>query len=323
MTQQESVELPDYSLVSWRRAGDSNYTGGLVLDGHVWSLADVPAIEGDIIRACLLANVAGTERLADVVTTNNPAEPIPLDAIELGPPVPNPDKILCLGLNYLAHIQESRVDVPAAPVIFSKFRNSLVGPNDPVVLPRVSTEIDFEGELAVVIGRKAKHIDRDEALEYVAGYSVFNDVSARDIQLRTSQYTAGKALDTFAPMGPGLVPAALIPNPQDLMITTTISGEVRQQDSTSLMIFGVAETIAYLSSLMTLEPGDIIATGTPAGVGYGEEPPRYLKAGDVVEITIPGIGTLRNPMVAEDAASSGQNSPNETGVNEVASAGTW
>lgn len=323
MIPQESVDLPNYSLVSWRRAGDTNFTGGMVHQGLVWSLADVPEIEGDIIRACLLANEAGAERLGEVVTSNNPAEPIPLDAVELGPPVPRPDKLLCLGLNYVAHAHEANVDVPAAPVVFSKFRNCLVGANDPVVMPRVSTEIDFEGELAVVIGRRAKHVERDQALEYVAGYSVFNDVSARDVQLRTSQYTAGKAIDTFGPMGPGLVPAVLVPDPQDLMITTTVSGELRQHESTSLMIFGVAETIAYLSSLMTLEPGDIIATGTPAGVAYGQETPRYLTAGDVVEVTIGGIGTLRNPVVAESSASSTRSLQNETGINEVASAGTW
>lgn len=323
MIPQESVELPDYSLVSWRRAGESNFTGGLVHQGLVWSLADVPEIDGDIIRASLVANDAGTEHLAELVTKDNPTEPIALDAVELGPPVPTPDKILCLGLNYLAHAHEAGLEAPAAPVIFSKFRNSLIGPNDSVVMPRVSTEIDFEGELAVVIGRRAKHVERDQALEYVAGYSVFNDVSARDVQLRTSQYTSGKALDTFGPMGPGLVPAVLVPDPQNLIITTTVSGEIMQQDSTSLMIFDVAETIAYLSNLMTLEPGDIIATGTPAGVGMKQEPPRYLTAGDVVEITIPGIGTIRNPVVAEDTAHSDQSNPNETGLNEVASAGTW
>lgn len=312
MIPQESVEIPDYCLVSWRRAGDSDFTGGLVHQGLVWSLDKVPEIEGDVIRACLLAQEAGTERLAKLVTGDNQADPIPLEAVELGPPIPAPDKILCLGLNYTDHADEADLEAPPVPLIFSKFRNSLVGPHDQVVLPRSSQEIDFEGELAVVIGRRAKHIEPDQALEYVAGYSVFNDVTARDIQLRTSQWTSGKALDTFAPMGPGLVPAALVPNPQNLIITTTVNGEIMQQDTTAHMIFDVAGTIAYLSTLMTLEPGDVIATGTPAGVGFKQEPPRFLAPGDVVEVTIPGIGTIRNPIVTESTARSDRNHKVET-----------
>lgn len=323
MIPRKSVELPDYSLVSWRRAGESNFTGGLVHQRRVWSLAEVPEIEGDVIRACLLAQEAGTERLAELVTGDNRADPVPLAAVELGPPVPRPDKILCLGLNYLDHAHEAGFEAPPAPVIFSKFRNSLVGPNDPVVLPRVSKEIDFEGELAVVIGRRAKYVEPERALEYVAGYSVFNDITARDIQVRTSQWTSGKALDTFGPMGPGLVPAVLVPDPQDLMITTTVNGEIMQQDSTDHMVFDVAGIIAYLSTLMTLEPGDVIATGTPAGVGFKQEPPRYLTSGDLVEVSISGIGTIRNRMVTEGAATSDRSHQNDTGLNEVASAGTW
>ena len=222
--------------------------------------------------------------------------------VELGPPLARPDKILCLGLNYTDHASEAGFEAPTVPIIFSKFRNCLVGPRGSIVMPRASHEIDFEGELAVVIGRAAKYVDEADALSYVAAYSVFNDVTARDLQLRTSQWISGKALDTFAPMGPGLVPAGLVPDPQDLMIRTTVNGKVMQHDSTKHMIFGVAHTIAYLSTLMTLVPGDVIATGTPAGVGFKQEPPRFLSAGDVVEVTIPGIGTIRNPVVTETEA---------------------
>lgn len=321
MIPQESVELPDYSLVSWRRSGDDDFTAGLVHQGLVWSLAGVPGIDGDVIRACLLAQESGVDHLAGVVTGSDVAESVSLDLVELGPPVPRPQKILCLGLNYQAHADGSGFEVPPVPVFFAKFQNGLVGAAGEIVIPRVSKDIDYEGELAVVIGRQAKHVQKDQALEYVAGYSVFNDVSARDLQLQTSQWTAGKALDTFAPMGPGLVPAALISDPQNLMITTKLNGEVMQRETTGSMIFGVAETIAFISSVMTLEPGDIIATGTPAGVVFEQDHKRYLKAGDEVEVSIEGLGTIRNPVVAESTTPS--INQNETGLNEVASAGTW
>jgi len=225
---------------------------------------------------------------------------IPLKAVELGPPIPNPDKIICLGLNYPEHAKEFNVDIPPAPTIFAKFRNALCGPVSPIVLPRVSAQIDYEGELAVVIGRRCKDISERNALMYVAGYTIINDVSARDLQMQTSQWTAGKTLDTFAPMGPGIVPAADIPDPQDLEITTRVNGVTLQRGNTGEMIFPVARTIAFLSSLMTLEPGDLIATGTPSGVGFRRNPPLFLKAGDVVEVEIRGIGVIRNPVVGPE-----------------------
>jgi 2-keto-4-pentenoate hydratase/2-oxohepta-3-ene-1,7-dioic acid hydratase in catechol pathway len=184
-------------------------------------------------------------------------------------------------------------------IFFSKFRNALVGPFDPIVLPTISQQVDYEGELAVVIGTPGKHIAVDDALAHVAGYAVMNDVSARDLQLQTSQWIAGKTLDTFAPLGPGIVPSSLIPDPQDLRLETRVNGTVVQSDSTASMVFSVAETIAFLSSIMTLRPGDIIATGTPAGVGFKREPPLYLQAGDVVEVEIEGVGTIQNPVVRD------------------------
>jgi acylpyruvate hydrolase len=226
---------------------------------------------------------------------------IPLDALELGPPVPDPEKIICMGVNYRAHAAEAQQELPAAPMFFAKFRNSLTGPTSPILLPSVSRQIDYEGELVVIIGTRCKAIAAQDALQYVAGYTIMNDVSARDLQMQTSQWMAGKALDTFAPMGPGIVPASDIPDPQALLLTTRVNGQVVQHASTATMIFSVATTIAFLSSLMTLEPGDIIATGTPSGVGFKRTPPLFLQAGDVVEVAIEGIGHLRNPVLRTES----------------------
>ncbi len=222
-----------------------------------------------------------------------------LDAVELGPPIPDPEKILCLGLNYPEHAAEAQAEIPPVPTFFAKFRNSLVGPTSPVILPAFSHFIDYEGELVAVIGRRCKHVTEQEALASVAGYTICNDVSARDLQIQTSQWTAGKAIDTFAPMGPGIVFAADIPDPQALTLTTRVNGEVVQRESTSQMIFSVAAAIAFLSSFMTLEPGYLIATGTPSGIGARRQPPLFLRAGDIVEVEIEPIGMIRNQMVAE------------------------
>jgi 2-keto-4-pentenoate hydratase/2-oxohepta-3-ene-1,7-dioic acid hydratase in catechol pathway len=228
--------------------------------------------------------------------TANVRREIPPDIV-FGPPVPDPDKILCVGLNYREHARESGLEVPSVPVVFAKFRNSLIGPGAAIQLPAVSQQVDYEGELAVVIGSRCKNISAADSLSVVAGYSAFNDVSARDLQLQVSQWTTGKAIDTFAPMGPGLIPAHLVPEPQKLELITRLNGEVVQQSSTADMIFSVAEIIAYLSRSMTLEPGDIIATGTPSGVGFKREPPLFLKPGDVVEVEISSIGLLSNPVI--------------------------
>ncbi len=221
---------------------------------------------------------------------------VPLDQVELGPPVPDPDKILCLGLNYRDHAAEAGQALPSVPMFFAKFRNCLIGPENAIELPRVSTQVDYEGELAVVIGRRCKDVPEREALQCVAGYTIMNDVSARDLQMQTSQWTAGKALDTFAPLGPGIVPATSVANPQALTLTTRLNGAVVQHASTADMIFPVARIIAFLSSLMTLMPGDIIATGTPAGVGFKRNPPLFLQDGDYVEIEIEDLGRLGNPV---------------------------
>lgn len=221
----------------------------------------------------------------------------PIEEVEIGPPVPNPGKIICLGLNYNEHAAELLMDVPGVPTLFAKFRNALGSPSGPVVLPKISTQIDYEGELVVVVGTKCREVAENQALSCVAGYTIMNDVSARDLQMQTSQWTAGKTLDTFAPMGPGIVPASEIPDPQTLQITTRVNGITLQNGNTCDMIFPVARTIAFLSSLMTLEPGDLIATGTPSGVGFKRKPPIFLKAGDIVEVEIERIGKIRNHVV--------------------------
>jgi 2-keto-4-pentenoate hydratase/2-oxohepta-3-ene-1,7-dioic acid hydratase in catechol pathway len=224
-----------------------------------------------------------------------------LDELVVAPPVPDPEKVLCVGFNYAEHVSEMAVERPSAPNVFAKFRNSLIGSGHQIVLPGVSTEIDYEGELAAVIGHQCRGVEEEDALRYVGGYTILNDVTARDLQFGTSQWTLGKAVDTFAPVGPVLTTADEIPDPQSLNLTTRLNGEIVQKSSTGAMIFSVAQIIAALSAVMTLEPGDIISTGTPSGVGWKRVPPRFLTAGDVVEVEISGIGILCNEVVNGDS----------------------
>jgi 2-keto-4-pentenoate hydratase/2-oxohepta-3-ene-1,7-dioic acid hydratase in catechol pathway len=201
-------------------------------------------------------------------------------------------------LNYRDHAEETGMSAPPAPIVFAKFRNSLAGPADPIVLPDASEAVDYEAELAVVIGRRCRGVEADEALDYVAGAMAFNDVSARDLQMQTDQWTMGKAIDTFAPCGPALVFMDEIDDLQDLRVEARVNGETCSPGSTASMIFSVAEIIAFISRVMTLEPGDIIATGTPPGVGFSRTPPLLLAPDDLVEVAIEGIGRLANPAVA-------------------------
>jgi 2-keto-4-pentenoate hydratase/2-oxohepta-3-ene-1,7-dioic acid hydratase in catechol pathway len=221
---------------------------------------------------------------------------VPVELALLGPPIPDPEKIICLGLNYASHAAEAGFKPPAVPILFAKYRNSLTGPTGPIRLPGLSREIDYEGELAAVIGRRGRDIPAGRALEHVAGYMAFHDVSARDLQMQTGQWLAGKALDSFAPCGPALV-IGEIDDPQNLELSTRLNGERVQHSNTRHMIFSVADTVAFISRLMTLEPGDIIATGTPEGVGFKRNPPVFLKDGDVVEVEVERIGVLRNPVI--------------------------
>lgn len=224
------------------------------------------------------------------------------EAVRLGPVVPAPRKVICIGLNYRDHAAESGSPVPDRPVVFSKFPTAVVGPEEPVVLPPTSEKVDYEAELAVVIGRRAKRVPRERAFEYVLGYANFNDVTARDFQFGDGQWQRGKSCDTFGPIGPWIVMRDAVADPHRLGIALRLNGATMQSSSTSNMIFGVPELIAFLSETITLEPGDIIATGTPPGVGFARKPPVFLKPGDVMEVEVEGLGVLRNPVVAADHA---------------------
>jgi 5-carboxymethyl-2-hydroxymuconate isomerase len=210
-----------------------------------------------------------------------------------------PGKIVAIGLNYLDHIRESNLPQPARPLVFAKFPSSVTGPGDPIVVdPELTTQVDWEVELGVVVGRRMRDVAVDTALEYVFGYTVCNDVSARDVQFSESQWTRGKSFDTFCPVGPVVVTADEIPDPQALALGTRVNGEAMQDSSTGEMLFGVAELLAFCSRSFTLEPGDLLLTGTPWGCGYFMDPPRALRVGDIVECEIERIGVLRNPVAA-------------------------
>jgi 2-keto-4-pentenoate hydratase/2-oxohepta-3-ene-1,7-dioic acid hydratase in catechol pathway len=223
----------------------------------------------------------------------------PLNEVKLLSPVTDPEKIICIGLNYHDHVIESNMQVPKVPVLFPKYNNCLTGHGDDVVIPHEVTQCDYEVELAVVIGKTAKRVSKETAMDYVFGYTVLNDVSARDIQLNEPQWTRGKAIDGFAPMGPWIVTTDEIENPGELGISLKLNGVTMQNSNTRELIFDIPYLVSFLSNTITLQPGDIISTGTPPGVGMGKKPQVWLKPGDVVEATIKGIGTLRNTFVAD------------------------
>jgi 2-keto-4-pentenoate hydratase/2-oxohepta-3-ene-1,7-dioic acid hydratase in catechol pathway len=223
----------------------------------------------------------------------------PAATTKLLAPIPDPPKIICIGLNYRDHAAETGAAIPRDPVLFSKFTTALIGPEEPIVLPPVSHKVDYEAELVLVIGKKGRFIPREQAREHLAGYTVGHDVSARDWQLEKDgkQWLAGKTFDTFAPIGPYLVPAHEIPDPHELGIRLRLNGQTMQDSNTRQMIFRAEDLVAYISQVVTLQPGDLIFTGTPPGVGVARKPPVWLKGGDVVEVEIDGLGVLRNPVV--------------------------
>lgn len=218
--------------------------------------------------------------------------------VRLGCPLCRPSKIICLGLNYLDHNEESGFEKPQRPILFSKTPNALTGPFDPIMLPQSCDQIDWEVELAVVIGRTGKRIAAEDALDYIAGFSVLNDVSGRQAQFSDSQWFRGKSFDTFAPMGPALVTIDEIENFQNLKLTARVNGKIMQDGNSADMIFDIPTIIAFISQDITLWPGDIISTGTPSGVGIFRDPPVLLKAGDVVECRVENVGTIRNTIEA-------------------------
>jgi len=213
-------------------------------------------------------------------------------------PVPRPGKLVCIGLNYKDHAEESGLALPKTPVVFSKFSSCVIAPGEPIVIPPSSEKVDYEAELAVVIGRRASRVKADRAYDYVLGYTALNDVSARDFQFGDGQWQRGKSCDTFAPMGQTIVTTDEIPDPHTLRITLTLNGAVMQDSNTSQLIFRVPELIEFITASITLEPGDVIATGTPAGVGFARKPPVFLKPGDQVEVGIERIGGIGNPIAA-------------------------
>jgi len=224
---------------------------------------------------------------------------IKLSNVKMLAPVPSPPKIICLGLNYRDHAAEQNASLPDEPIIFMKPRTAVIGSEEPIVKPAFVKQLDYEAELAVVIGKRGKNITVEDAKDHIFGYTCFNDVSARDIQFKDKQWTRGKSFDTFAPMGPCLTTADQIGDPTNLWIRTRINGELRQNSSTHNMVFNVYQIVHQLSRVMTMEPGDIIATGTPAGVAFAMKPkPKFLSPGDVVEIEIENIGKLKNPVIA-------------------------
>ncbi len=242
------------------------------------------------------------ERVTRWVQNAPGGETLDLASVKLSAPIPRPPKIICIGLNYLDHAAESKMTIPDVPTVFAKFPTAVTGPGHPIVLPRNSTKPDYEAELAVVIGQGGRHIPEEKWRDHVFGYTCFNDVSARDFQMATSQWMMGKTFDTFAPFGPAIVTADEVEDPHNLEISLELNGETMQRSNTSEMIFRIPRLIAHLSSVFTLEPGDIIATGTPPGVGFAQKPPRWLHGGDVVTVRISGVGELTNPVMSEPLA---------------------
>ncbi len=257
--------------------------------------ADLQALLTEAART----EVGGRDSLAAGFAESAGSVALPLEAVCLLAPILTPGKIVCIGLNYRDHAAETGVSVPEEPVLFAKFANSVIGPGAPIMVPRVARRVDYEAELGVVIGRQARRVGPEEALGCVAGYICANDVSARDLQPKSGQWTRGKAVDTFLPTGPWLVTADEIPDPQTLGIRCMVNGEVLQDSNTAEMVFGVAHLVSFISQTMTLEPGDLVVTGTPAGVGFAREPKRWLEPGDTVTVEIEGVGRLTNRIERE------------------------
>lgn len=252
-------------------------------DGRIRDLSgEIADITGDIISPDGLAQIAALDPKSLPVVEGSP---------RLGPCIGHPQKFLAIGLNYRDHAEEAGMDLPPEPLLFTKHVNCISGPNDDIEIPRGSSKTDWEAELGIVIGTRAKYIEEADAPAHIAGYCVINDVSEREFQIeRAGQFVKGKSHDTFGPVGPWLVTRDEVPDPQDLSIWLDVNGERKQTGTTATMVFDCAHIVAYLSAFLTLEAGDVIATGTPPGVGMGAKPPRYLKAGDTVRLGIDGLG---------------------------------
>ncbi|MCC3374724.1 fumarylacetoacetate hydrolase family protein [Cohnella sp. REN36] len=288
-------------LVTFNRNGRESL--GMKVDGGI---LDVTAygFSGGIMEVIAggTSRLEELRRIADAAGSNASANLLDEAAMDWGPCVTQPQKIICIGLNYRKHAEETNAPIPAFPILFNKFNNTLTGHRKPIAIPKVTQKLDYEAELAVVIGKAAKYVPKERALEHVFGYACVNDLSARDLQMRTQQWLLGKSCDGFSPLGPYLVTADEVGDPNDLAIRSIVNGEVRQSSNTSDMIFPVDEIVSYVSQHMTLLPGDVILTGTPEGVVLGYSPERqiYLKPGDEVVIEIEKLGRLVNTFVAEE-----------------------
>jgi 2-keto-4-pentenoate hydratase/2-oxohepta-3-ene-1,7-dioic acid hydratase in catechol pathway len=297
-------------LISYEAAG--GLRAGVVVDHDVVDVGHAAVAAGldgsrDWASARAVLSAPAPERqqllsIASAIADGADDDVRALDDLVLGPPIPDPDKIICIGLNYRDHARESGLALPEVPMLFAKYRNSLAGPRDAVSLPAASEKVDYEAELAVVIGCRTKDVSPADALEVVGGVMALNDLTARDLQHQTSQWTAGKAVDGFAPCGPALVTLDELGELQNLRLCARVNGRTVQDGSTADMIFTIADIIAFLSRTITLEPGDIIATGTPAGVGISRDPQVLLRDGDLVEVELEGVGVLANRIVAAAGA---------------------
>jgi 2-keto-4-pentenoate hydratase/2-oxohepta-3-ene-1,7-dioic acid hydratase in catechol pathway len=282
-------------IVTFRRAGTAPEAGVVTGDRVVGLSA---AGYNSVLD--LIANWETGRAAVEAFVNQAPKEAsADLAQVTLMAPVPRPPKFICVGLNYRDHAIESGMEIPAVPTIFNKFPNVVIGPNDPIVLPKNSEKPDYEAEFAFIIGKGGRYIAPDNWQQHIFGYTIVNDVSARDYQMKTTQWLMGKTFDTFAPMGPWIVTADEIADPHALDISMTIGDKVLQNSNTRELIFRIPQLIEFLSSVVTLEPGDVVSTGTPAGVGFGFKPPRWLLAGDECVVRVAGIGELRNPVVAE------------------------
>jgi 2-keto-4-pentenoate hydratase/2-oxohepta-3-ene-1,7-dioic acid hydratase in catechol pathway len=287
-------------LATFRRRNETTTQLGRI-DGT--EVLDLSRAARELPRTMLELLQGGPELLAIAANASTTsAHRHPLSEVVLEAPIANPQKFLAIGMNYKEHAEEARragMTVPTSQLWFNKQVSCINGPYAPVHLPRVSKALDYEGELGVVIGRRCQGVSPDEARGYIAGFLICNDVSVRDWQMRSSTFTLGKSFPTHGPIGPWLTTADAVADPQALALRVLVNGELRQSASTSDMVYGIAEQISYLSTAMILEPGDILATGTPSGVGVAKTPPRFLDAGDVVRVEIEGLGHLENPIIAE------------------------
>lgn len=275
--------------------GGTSRLGVVIADRivDVRKAADSIGLSSEAFTSILALLEAGDEALAFVQSLRDESNAIPISGVRLECPVVS-RKIIAVGLNYKDHAIEAGLKIPTAPLCFAKFTSSLSGPFDPIQLPAEGAQVDFEGELGVIIGRKASRVAEGDAMRHVAGYVVFNDVSERRWQFDDGQWTRGKSCDTFAPNGPFLVTADEVPDPGALRITTRLNDEIMQDSNTNQFIFNIPKIVSYFSHSFTLDPGDLIATGTPAGVGFSRKPPVYLKHGDVVDVEIERIGRISN-----------------------------